>query len=179
MMVIVFRYRVHLGEQESQRLNQKQEYFTALLTCLFQELVELSLDEVLVSLSLVIGEGDEGDGQGDSSSTVLIIVRSTGSSTCPWFGGSSSLSANGNIGNGNSGSWKLKIFCDPWAEVVGESFCCLVLDPWAEVEEDSFCCFTVDVWAEVERDSFCCFLADADVIWFTFSFHQEVAKFSK
>ena len=66
-----------------QRLNQKQEYFDELLTCLFQELVELSLDEVLVSLSLVTGEGDEGDGQADSSPTVLIIVRSTGSSTCP------------------------------------------------------------------------------------------------
>ena len=83
MMGIVSRYRVHLEEQESQRLNQKQEYFDELLTCLFQELVELSLDEVLVSLSLVTGEGDEGDGQADSSPTVLIIVRSTGSSTCP------------------------------------------------------------------------------------------------
>ena len=81
--MIVSRYRVHLDEQKSQRLNQKHKYFDELLTCLFQELVELSLDEVLVSLSLVTGEGVEGDGHGDSSPTVLIIVRSIDSSTCP------------------------------------------------------------------------------------------------
>ena len=72
------------------------------LTCWLHELFELSLDEALASLPLGLGE-EEVDAQA-SSSTVLLIVRSTGSSSSAGLDGSSSLSANGKMGKGNRGS---------------------------------------------------------------------------